>query len=169
MKGKDVKLLLLIVGILVLCISLRMTSNIEITQGPTDAYEEVEVERVNPTPNKKETKKKNKKTNNKKQTKKEEKKEEVSVVFEDIEPVDYTINEAIISITNSTPQTIEELPSNLKNPEDVYFCRLSILKALAYFDFPYCGKEECVLKEKVLEVLTKYIRENKPKVIRDKK
>ena len=114
MKGKDVKLLLLIVGILVLCISLRMTSNIEITQGPTDTYEEVEVERVNPTPNKKETKKKNKK----KQTKKEEKKEEVSVVFEDIEPVDYTINEAIVSITNSTPQTIEELPNNLKNPED---------------------------------------------------
>jgi hypothetical protein len=118
MKGKDVKLLLLIVGILVLCISLRMTSNIEITQGPTDTYEEVEVERVNPTPNKKETKKKNKKTNKKKQTKKEEKKEEVSVVFEDIEPVDYTINEAIVSITNSTLQTIEELPSNLKNPED---------------------------------------------------
>lgn len=114
MKGKDVKLLLLIVGILVLCISLRMTSNIEITQGPTDTYEEVEVERVNPTPNKKETKKKNKK----KQTKKEEKKEEVSVVFEDIEPVDYTINEAIVSITNSTLKTIEELPSNLKNPED---------------------------------------------------
>ncbi len=114
MRGKDVKLLLLIVGILVLCISLRMTSNIEITQGPTDTYEEVEVERVNPTPNKKETKKKNKK----KQTKKEEKKEEVSVVFEDIEPVDYTINEAIVSITNSTLKTIEELPSNLKNPED---------------------------------------------------
>ena len=114
MRRKDLKLLLLIVGILVLCISLRMTSNIEITQGPTDTYEEVEVERVNPTPNKKETKKKNKK----KQTKKEEKKEEVSVVFEDIEPVDYTINEAIVSITNSTPQTIEELPNNLKNPED---------------------------------------------------
>ena len=114
MRRKDLKLLLLIVGILVLCISLRMTSNIEITQGPTDTYEEVEVERVNPTPNKKETKKKKKK----KETKKEEKKEEVSVVFEDIEPVDYTINEAIVSITNSTPQTIEELPNNLKNPED---------------------------------------------------
>ncbi len=119
MKAKDLSLLLFIVIILVLCVGLRLTTNIEPTNLLDDnKLVEVEVERVNPDITKTKTKKVSKKKKNTKQVVQTNEDNTVTV-FEPITSEDYKTDNAVVKIVQEEIEMVEPLPDNLFDWENV--------------------------------------------------